>query len=265
MTGVGYPERRLLMTADMERYSGRGNLQQYAAQRAFRDMLERAAAAVGLAPPEWRRQETGDGELAALPSSVPEPVVLGRLLPELDRLLREHNRSLLPEAKVRLRVAVHQGLVHLDGPTGWPGNAVIEVCRLLDAQQLRRALREFPRAAVAVIVSEGIFRDVVAEHYEGLRPERFREVDVSIPDKNFRASAWIYVVDEDVTNLNWDDPAPAGPPEAKGAAPEGDRQSRGGNSGDIRTGDASDVSGIMIVGHGASLNTGSEHRQGGRR
>jgi hypothetical protein len=198
MTGVRQPERRLLMAADMERYSGRGNLQQFAAQGTFKQILDRAAEAVRLDRPTWTTQPSGDGELAILPAGTPEPVVLARLVPEIDRLLREHNRSLLPVAKVRLRVAVHQGLVHLDGANGFPGNAVVETCRLLDVRPLKRALKAFPAAAVGLIVSDALYRDVVGEHYEGLRPERFTRLEVSIPDKGFQAVAWICVVDEDV-------------------------------------------------------------------
>jgi hypothetical protein len=223
MTGVRQPERRLLMAADMERYSGRRNLQQVAAQRTFKEILDQAAAAVRLDRPTWTTQPTGDGELAILPAGTPEPVVLARLVPEIDRLLREHNRSLLPVAKVRLRVALHQGMVHLDGANGFPGNAVVETCRLLDARPLKRALKALSEAAVALIVSDAIYNDVVNEYYEGLRPERFARVEVSIPDKNFRAVAWICVIDEDIRTVgDLGDP----PPEA--AAPEASPPSEAG-------------------------------------
>jgi hypothetical protein len=168
-----------------------------------------------------------------LPGGVAEPTVVGKLVPAIDRLLRARNRDFLPEAKVRLRVAIHQGLVHLDGATGFPGEAVVAVCRLLDARPLKRALAAFPTAAVALIVSEEIYRDVVHEEYEGLRPERFRMVQVDMPDRGFRARAWICVVDEDVTVIadlgETDEPSspvdPTGPPEP--SDPRGQRD-RGG-------------------------------------
>ncbi|UWP83130.1 hypothetical protein [Dactylosporangium fulvum] len=131
------------------------------------------------------------------------------LVPALDRILREHNHSLLPEAKVRLRVAIHQGLVHLTGANGFPGEAVVEVCRLLDAEPLRQALTAFPHASVALIVSRSIFQDVVRHGYRGLRPQRFAQVQVKV--KQLAADAWIFVPDEDVSTVAWEQPLAAKP------------------------------------------------------
>lgn len=275
MTGVRQPERRLLMAADMERYSGRGNLQQFEAQREFKKILDSAAAAVRLDRPTWTTQPTGDGELAILPAGTPEPVVLARLVPEIDRLLREYNRSRLPVAKMRLRVSVHQGQVHLDGANGFPGNAVIETCRLLDVRPLKRALKAFPAAAVALIVSDALYRDVVEEHYEGLRPERFTRVEVSIPDKDFRAVAWICVIDEDVHAAgDLSDPPDEGGGPSGGTGPDpnppGPRPG-GGNigGGDISVGwHAVAPNAQSVIGHGGvaigSMGDGG-HVQGGGR
>ncbi|MEO3747538.1 hypothetical protein [Plantactinospora sp. B5E13] len=202
---MNHPERRLLIAVDMERYSRRSNLRQYEAQQAFQQLLHEAAAQVGLDRVSWKTQQAGDGELAILPADAREPQIIGRLVPELNRLVRRYNASRLPAARVRLRVALHQGLVHLDGANGFPGTAVNEVCRLCDAPQLKRALADFPDAGVALVVSAGIYRDVVVEYPEELRPERFRQVEVHHPDKEFRESAWICVVDEDLsTAAGWE-------------------------------------------------------------
>jgi hypothetical protein len=204
-----HPDRRLLVCVDLERYSRQDNLRQYQSQRILRDVLDEAVAEIGLDRDAWTTQQGGDGELAILPAQTPEPPVIGALAPALDRALRERNRSLVPEAKVRLRLAVHQGLVHLDGATGFPGEAVVDVCRLCDSQPARRALAAFPAAATVLIVSETVYRDVVAHGYAGIRPERFRAVRISTAGKGFRATAWIFVPDENVTRCpaELDDPA----------------------------------------------------------
>jgi hypothetical protein len=256
------PERRLLIAVDMERYSRRTNLQQYEAQRAFQLVLHEAATAVGLDRISWRTQQAGDGELAILPTDAREPRVIGRLVPELDRLLRRYNADRLPEARVRLRVALHQGMVHLDGANGFPGSAAVEVCRLCDADQLKHALAAFPNAGVALIVSDGIYRDVVVEYPEELRPERFRRVEVRHPGKDFRQPAWICVIDEDLSTLpEWTDltePAPGtrpgrdprrSSPGARGRSVPRDRSGWASGAG-IRTGDVR-VHGPNAIGHGA--------------
>jgi hypothetical protein len=213
------------MVADMERYSRRSSPLQREAQAEFVRAMDIAAAAAGLRSDDWRRQASGDGELVILPAEIPEAAVLSRFLRHLDGHLRRLNAKLQPVAKIRVRIALHQGPVYLDGANGYPGHAVNTTARLVEADELKAALRAFPEAAVACIVSDGIYRDVVTERYDDLRPERFLAVRVNLPDKAFSAPAWIQVVDEDVTTAQpkildqqgeQDDPsrqstAPAGP------------------------------------------------------
>lgn len=179
----------------MESYSLRNNVLQHRAQVAFRRIMDDATTDVGLDRVDWIIQQGGDGELAILPPGTSERTVAARLAPVVDRLVREHNQGLEPEAMVRLRLAVHQGLVHLDGANGFPSDAVIHVCRLVDSPQLKQALRTFPGAGVALIVSDSLYREVI-EHYRDLRPDQFAEVRAEIPDKRFSAAAWIYVPGE---------------------------------------------------------------------
>lgn len=157
--------------------------------------MDDATAAVGLDRVDWLIQQGGDGELAILPPGTIERTVAARLAPVADRLLREHNQGLAPEARVRLRLAVHQGLVHLDGANGFPGDAVVHVCRLVDSPQLKQKLRAFPGASAALIVSDSLYREVI-EHYRDPRPDQFAEVRAEIPEKGFTATAWIYVPGE---------------------------------------------------------------------
>jgi class 3 adenylate cyclase len=190
------------MVADLERYSKRGSALQRAAQAQFLEALSHAAVTAGLDRGSWRRQATGDGEVAVLPADVDEPALRGAFLQALDRHLRAHNATLLPEAKLRVRVSFHEGPVYLDAANGFAGTAVNEAARLVDAPPLKAALQALQAAAVACIVSEGLYRDVVRERHDGVRPERFREIRVTLPEKDFDEPAWIQVVDEDVTTVD---------------------------------------------------------------
>jgi hypothetical protein len=213
------PERRLLVAVDMEGYSQQGNLLQDRSQGTLRTVMDATVEELGFDRLNWITQPTGDGELAVLPAGAPEPTVVSRLVPRLDQRLREHNDGLSPEARVRLRVALHQGLVHIHGANGFPGEAVVTVCRLLDARPFKRALAAFVHAGAAAILSEEVFQDVVAQRYDGLRPERFRRVEVNRPDKGFRRHAWIWVPDEDVNQLaDLEDPASPDQRKPKGSA-----------------------------------------------
>jgi hypothetical protein len=194
------PERRVLVCVDMERYSRRDNVLQHRAQAALTEILAAASEEAGLRRAEWRIQQAGDGEFSVLPAGTSERRVVAGLPANLDRLLRSHNRGLAPEARVRLRVAVHQGLVHLDGSNGVPGDDAVEVCRLADASELKEALRLAPGADVALIVSDVVYRDVVL-NYRDLRPDLFVRVAASVTGKAFRARAWIHVPGENMSRM----------------------------------------------------------------
>jgi hypothetical protein len=227
VAGISHPERRVVVSVDMESYSKRNNMLQHRAQSTFKQIMEDATKETGLARTDWLTQQAGDGELGILPSGTRERTVLGLVL-VLDRMLREHNQGLAPEARVRLRVAVHQGLVHLDGANGFPGQPVVDVSRLVDSPQLKEVLRAFPGANVALIVSDSIYREVV-EQYSDLRPEQFAQVTASIPEKGFSTPAWIYVPGENAAARSASvDESPA--PTMQPSAPSGSQVFNGINA-----------------------------------
>ncbi|MFY1703052.1 hypothetical protein ACN28G_15115 [Micromonospora sp. WMMA1923] len=179
----------------MESYSKRDNVLQYRAQLGFQEIMKSACAELGLDRDSWKIQHGGDGELAILPPHTSERVVVARLTPTLDRLLREYNRGLSDEARIRLRLAVHEGPVHLSGVGGFPSDAVVFVCRLVDSPQLRQVLRRHPGAQIALMVSDRIYQDIV-QNYRDPRPDQFLRVIARLPEKGFEAVAWIYVPGE---------------------------------------------------------------------
>jgi hypothetical protein len=197
--------RRGMISTDIERWATRSALDQHEAQRAYEWAISRAAADAGLDRADWLRQPTGDGEFVILPEGVHEPRVIAVMLPVLATWLRGYNRSRVADCRVRLRVAVHHGLVHLDGVTGAAGPATVVVARLLNSRPVRDVLRQRPDTNLAAIISREVFEDVVVNRYHGLRPELFQHVQVQDRVKGFAAEAWIYAPEEDVTR-----PAPLG-------------------------------------------------------
>ncbi|WSA10909.1 hypothetical protein OG958_09105 [Micromonospora sp. NBC_01813] len=251
MAYIADPDRRILVAVDMESYSRRDNVLQHRAQLAFHEVMTTACNELGLDRASWQIQQGGDGELAILPQGTSERAVLARLTPVLDRLLRETNRGLSSEARVRLRVGVHEGPVHLDGANGYPGEAVVTVCRLVDSPELKTALRQFREAAVALIVSDRLYQDIV-RHYQDLRPDHFQQVTARIPDKEFEAAAWIYVPGESPPPANV--PPAVGPPESEDSAthlrPAGGREVFRDNQ----------IRGIGAVGNGNSISVSGRPR-----
>lgn len=207
--------RRGLISTDTERYSRRSALDQHEAQCAYECAIGWAAAEAGLATTDWLRQPAGDGELAVLPEGVHEPKIISVLLTALAARLREYNRGRTADYRVRVRVAVHHGLIHLDGALGFPGPAPVVAARLLNSEPVREVLRQRPDTNVAAIISREVYEEVVVNRYEGLRPELFRRVEVHDASKGFSGTAWVYAPEADVTRPVWS--APSG----YGVAPRG--------------------------------------------
>ncbi|MGK5557812.1 hypothetical protein ACSNOI_40035 [Actinomadura kijaniata] len=174
------PVRRLVSAVDMHAYSGRRTFQQVDFQRTLIDALDAAAAQSGLDRSAWYLQEQGDAEVAVLPADAPEPVVVADFVRELANRLARVNHSPDPAERLRLRVAIHSGMVHF-GRNGLPGPAAVDACRLLDAPALKAALRDGD-ADLALILSDGLFHDVVSPGYRGLRAVDFTRVEVTVKE-----------------------------------------------------------------------------------
>jgi hypothetical protein len=185
-------QRRICMVVDIEKYSARLATDHLAMQSQLRKMVESAVEHAGL---RWSRvdvQNQGDGLLLQLPAAIDEPHVLPRLINGLCLALQQSNMRALSVRRLRLRMALTQGIQH-PGPTGAIGDSLIAACRLVDSPAARSALEARPDRSLVVIVSDDLYRDVVAQRYPGLNPAEFEQVQAEIPAKNFRACAWVHI------------------------------------------------------------------------
>ncbi|MBP2322149.1 hypothetical protein JOF56_002534 [Kibdelosporangium banguiense] len=190
MKPVGPSRRRLLVAADAVGYGRWHDYQQLAIQRHMIDILDYAAAMSKLRRGTWERQAVGDGELAVLPEDEPEHIVVDTFIRQVDVALARHNTLLLPEARLRLRFAVHFGRI-MPGDNGYAGPGPVEVSRMLNSAPLRRAIAEIPEANLALMVSGNIFKDTIEPLHTTLRPAEFYRVHVM--EKEFEADAWLWI------------------------------------------------------------------------
>jgi len=181
------PVPRSLVAVDIEGYSGRDNLGHLELREGLRRVCDEAFRRVGVSPDA--RQDQGDAFLILIRPEVTKARLVDDLVRELLIALRMYNRHRTPQARMRLRVAMHAGEVHLDG-TGFGGASIVAVMRLVEADGLRNALKTAPED-LAVIVSELLHRDVVSQRYRGIDPAQYSEVQVS--RKEFSQRAWIRV------------------------------------------------------------------------
>jgi hypothetical protein len=188
---IGHGVRRMCVACDLEHYSRRPDNGQIEAQRAMARMLKEAGERGALERAQWLTQQQGDGELALLPPGVDEARVITSLWRELREGLYRYNRHASAAARLRMRIAVHEGQTYI-ADNGFAGDAINTVCRLRDCAEVKDALSASDGDLV-LIVSDRIFCDVIRGYdAHDLPPSAFTEVNVTMPDKDFRARAFVF-------------------------------------------------------------------------
>ncbi|MGH3389139.1 MAG: hypothetical protein ACRDOO_09715 [Actinomadura sp.] len=188
---------RALLVVDAEKFSAHRDAELVAVHLEIRRVLAAACADSGLGE-AWQNvrfmESTGDGILTALPhESIP---ALIDLFPRyLQDALAESARTLRARGlRLRLRVALHVGLVDDEHPQA-PGisSAVIEISRLLDSDPLRDALAnsDVDVTFAAFLLSAELFSTYVAGGRTRLRESQFTEVGVRV--KQYARPAYLFV------------------------------------------------------------------------
>lgn len=212
--------RSLLVCCDLRKYGAADDQLQRILQELLVQSLDRAGAAAGVDRSTWIRQPKGDEEFAVLPPDTPERPVVDDYVRALNAELQSVNRYRIPDAKVRMRLAIHHGAI-VDGANGFPGSDAVLVSRLLNSEAAHLALEAFPNADLVVMLSEHLYQTLVAAGHTSLKPTDFRKVEVTV--KNFTGFGWMWIPDGDVhaldlsetetgsgTELALDTPTPAG-------------------------------------------------------
>jgi hypothetical protein len=162
------PVSRLIFAVDIEGSTERTNLAKGKLRHSLYELLEQALELAGVAARHLEPfTDRGDSVLILIKphDDVPKTLVLGRLIPILTTLLAEHNDSAgRPELRMRLRAVVHAGEIHEDDK-GFYGDDLDAAFRLLEAQPLKKALKEAVDAPLILVVSEEIFNGIVQQGY----------------------------------------------------------------------------------------------------
>nr|WTB34888.1 hypothetical protein OG781_40265 [Streptomyces sp. NBC_00830] len=198
--GTGAFARRLLLAVDAKGYGGADTSTQRQFQEAITRTLKEAADAASLKRAKWKTQEGGDSLFAVLPKEASEPDLVDAFMRSLEAGLRSFNSDRAPEARLRLRAAVHFGETSR-GSNGYVGRAPVEIGRIRDCAALRAALDQIPDACLAVGLSATVFHDVVkGKPYTTVQESEFLEVPVR--EKEYRGAAWIWLPGADVRQLD---------------------------------------------------------------
>jgi hypothetical protein len=161
------PVYRSIIALDVEKSTMRTNPVKGELRRVMYDLLGHSLEAAGISGNCLERlTDRGDGFLVLVKpyDEVPKTVLLDRLVPLLATLLSEYNaQAARAELRMRLRLVVHAGDVHLDS-RGCYGEAIDIAIRLLDSPRVKQALRQAPGALVLVI-SDDLYSGIVHHGY----------------------------------------------------------------------------------------------------
>jgi class 3 adenylate cyclase len=189
-------------------------------RRAIYQAFTEACDAVGVLPGELRREDRGDGVLAAVEPSVPHADMVGRWVDTLDQCVREHNRA--GGVPLRLRVAMHAGPVVFDDE-GLVGRAVDLTCRLCDSDAAKRAIED-ARAEFLLVVSDPLYHTVVREGGRYIEPDDY--VPHQVGNKETDEIAWFLLprrtrTSASPTGARTFAPSPSATPDTPAAVPSG--------------------------------------------
>ncbi|MFD5601751.1 hypothetical protein ACFWI5_01730 [Streptomyces sp. NPDC127064] len=185
-------EYRAVLAVDVERSAGRGDRALLEIRALLSEMLREAFTASGIDWDACLRHDLGDGLRVTTPAGTRKASLVHPLVPELVVRLRTHNRGASPLTRIRVRIALHAGDVHV-GPAGEVAGGALEVlARLLDAPPARGALAGAPDTVPASLLLSRHFYDETVRHgHLGLYPEDFRRVTCAV--KEHTSDAWLHL------------------------------------------------------------------------
>ncbi len=161
------PVYRSIIVLDLEGSTKRTNPVKGELRRVMYDLLGHSLEAVAVTGNRLEPlSDRGDGILVLIKphDEVPKTVLLGRLVPLLATLLAEYNaQAAQPALRMRLRVVMHAGEVHIDG-RGCYGEAIDIAVRLLDAPGVKKTLKQ-AAAPLVFVISDEIYSAIVCQGY----------------------------------------------------------------------------------------------------
>jgi hypothetical protein len=185
---VGKVELRLGFGVDIVGYGARPAPAKDEAQRRLAGMLREVLADMRIGLEETDRQDAGDATKVFLPHDVEIHRALAALLSGWRTYLARDNQRYRDQ--IRLRFAADLGPVGL-AALGFGGETIVKISRLLDSAALRAAAAEHPHAMLVALLSDDLYRMVVAPGYDGFEGFQFQKVEVTT--KDFSAPAWLWI------------------------------------------------------------------------
>lgn len=193
---------RAIVCVDIERFTDArlADWQRAEMRKGLYRTLERAFAGSRLPWDECYSEDRGDGGFFLIHPDVPTARLVERLPFELAAELARHNQGTGDgHVRLRVRVAVNAGEVRIEekGKRGVVGTPLNLTFRLLDATELKAALRAAEGTGDVVFITSDWFYQTIIRHRRAVGPAAYRRVSVTI--KEGTVDAWICASDIQLT------------------------------------------------------------------
>jgi hypothetical protein len=156
------PVHRSIVVVDIEASGRLDGPQKVAARSDLYRILDDAQDVAAIPSTSVTREDRGDGVFLLIDGGVSIRRLVHPFLTSVDAALRDRR---VGELRLRLRSVLHHGAVNPD-PTGVSGSAIDLAFAMVDAPQLREALRQASTGRMALVVSGDIYRDAVRGYPE---------------------------------------------------------------------------------------------------
>jgi hypothetical protein len=196
-----------MVLVDVEKFGdpARSLVDRLQVRRGMYGALQAAFDEAGIPWDRCKIENGGDGVLILVPADVSKNRLATRLPEHLAAAIEAHNADRQPPAKIRLRLALHAGEIHLD-EHGQTSDSLIFAFRLLNSPEARSALATSPET-VAIITSEWFYQNVIHPD-PAAHPERYRAVRFESKE----TSAWAWVrLPKDASGVTMATPAGSSP------------------------------------------------------
>jgi len=187
-------EYRALLSVDVEKSSGRGRRPTNDVRLVLREAVADALARNSVSWADSVVRDLGDGLTIVAPPGTAKADLLNTVIYDLALRLRQHNYAEGPGSRrlIRVRAALHAGEVELSADGFVAGRPLEVLARLLDAPELREALRTAPPGTpLALIMSGHYYDDAVKYGSLSVLPEDFASRHVRV--KEYEGQAWLFV------------------------------------------------------------------------
>ena len=181
--------RRVCLLADIDGYGEQQPVAQSGLTLRLKGVIGAALKSAGVDSSETWRQDRVSRQLALLPVAADAATVIPLLARGLVAELGK-DRAAANGPPLRVRVAItRDSVTQVKG--SYVGRAVVTATRLLDSPAVRAELSGDPAALLALIVSDGVYQDVLARGGDHFPLDGFRRVNVEVPEQGWQGRGWV--------------------------------------------------------------------------